>query len=178
MCEGGEAVLGSCRHRGRPCCKYSCWSCQHAGPLCWLLSLHWSLIHGIHVQWPPSLTSIMWEELLFIQPAPCRFLQEEGACASPSDSSGSGPHAAPSSLNIRRSLKDTSFISVCGEKKFHCWRTGCYDLMSLSLLIWLSQPFFHTGQNRFMPLTVIALKSVSELYFEIIHECIYVLKLL
>lgn len=55
----------SCRHRGRRGCKYSWLSCQRAAPLCWLLSLHWSLIHDIHVQWPPSLTSIMREEVPF-----------------------------------------------------------------------------------------------------------------
>lgn len=81
--KGGEAVPGSCRQRERQGCKYSWPSCQRAVPLRWLLSLHWSLIHDIHVQWPPCLTSIMWEELPFLPPAWCQFLQETGACWSP-----------------------------------------------------------------------------------------------
>lgn len=71
------------RHREGRGCKYSWPSCQRAVPLCWLLSLHWSLIHDIHVQWPPRLTSIMGEDVPFLPPAWCQFLQETGACWSP-----------------------------------------------------------------------------------------------
>lgn len=67
------------RHRGRRGCKYSWPSCQRAAPLCCLLSLHWSLIHGIHVQWPPSLTSIMKEEVPFSPTCLMSVPPEEGS---------------------------------------------------------------------------------------------------